>query len=93
MTVSSIARDNMVCTDCKFKIDPAALCTILGRKVTDAPGALNRFHFCSAVCWTRWLCAIDYQEWATMILPPLTDSWDIRDVKHALCGRIRKAAA
>lgn len=93
MTVSSIARENIVCKGCTFRIDPAALCTILGRKVTDAPGTLTRFHFCSAVCWTAWLSDVVPDEWGTMILPPLTDSWDIRDVKHALAGRIRKAAA
>lgn len=93
MTVSSIARERIICAKCAFKIDPAALSTVHGRKVTDAPGSMQRFHFCSAVCWTTWLMDVDYEQWATMILPPLVDSWDIRDLKHALAGRLRKAAA
>lgn len=92
MSVSSIARNALICHQCTFKMDPAAISTIHARQAETR--TLIQFHFCSAVCWTEWLGAVTPDEWVNMILPPLTDDYEIRDVQRALAPRrVRKVAA
>lgn len=78
------------CKQCTFLIGPGDSSSLIGRR--KGKSTIEVLEFCSTVCWCEWLGTVHPDDWSSMILPRLNDSWDIRSLAKALSAQAQQKA-
>lgn len=76
-------EDLTTCTSCDCDIDLAAVWTIQAI----FSGSIERLHFCSMMCWVKWLRGAGRLPYVGMTLPTL-DSFDVEDLQDVLNNKV-----